>query len=92
MPIEKNDRSFERIFDEVDLVNVPSKFITSVMVTFSTGEQLEFETIEDATHVIQALDENIGVSDISVRLDHDKIKDEVTTEIKEKLGKYFKDE
>lgn len=92
MPIEKNDRSFEKIFDEVDLVNVPSKYILSVLVTFSTNETLEFDSLEEATSVIQSLTENITVLDIGVKLDHDKIREEVTTEIKSKLGKYFNDE
>lgn len=92
MPIEKNDRSFEKIFDEVDLVNVPSKYILSVLVTFSTNETLEFDSLEEATSVIQSLTENITVLDIGVKLDHDTIREEVTTEIKSKLGKYFNDE
>jgi hypothetical protein len=92
MPIEKNDRSFDKIFDEVDLINVPSKYILSVLVTFTSNESLEFESLEHATSVIQSLDDSIGVLDISVKLDHDTIRDEVTTEIKNKLGQFFKDE
>jgi len=92
MPIEKNDRSFSKIFDEVELVKVPPQYIESVLVTFSTEETLEFDSIEDATEVIKNLEEGLGVIDISVKLDHDLIRDEVTTEIKTALGKFFKDE
>lgn len=92
MPIEKNDRSFDRIFDEVELIKVPPQYIESVLVTFSTEETLEFDSIEHATEVIKNLEEGLGVLDISVRLDHDLIRDEVTTEIKTALGKFFKDE
>ena len=91
MPIE-NDRSFDKIFDEVELIKVPPQYIESVLVTFSTEETLEFDSLEHATEVIKNLEEGLGVLDISVRLDHDLIRDEVTTEIKAALGKFFKDE
>ena len=55
MPIEKNDRSFDKIFDEVELIKVPPQYIESVLVTFSTEETLEFDSLEHATEVIKNL-------------------------------------
>ena len=40
MPIERKDRSFDLIFDQVSMDHVPAEYIKEVRVDLSTGERI----------------------------------------------------
>ena len=68
--------------DDVDVATIPTRFIQSLTVKFSTGDEmhlgsddlLNLESIED---VISELDANENLSDLKVILDFDAIENEV---------------
>lgn len=91
MPIERKDRSFDRIFDEVEVHNVPAKYIKSVMIILSDNSTIEVNDFDDARAIIESMTPS-EVLDVNVSLDYDSIKADVTGEIKNVLDSYFKDE
>ena len=95
MPIERKDRSFDKIFDEVTLDKIPMDFISSVKITFTDGSNVEIEGIElkniNSEHDILKRFENEGVLDVAIQLDYAGIKQEVQSEVKNVLDQFVKD-
>jgi hypothetical protein len=95
MPIERKDRSFDKIFDEVTLDKIPMEFISRVNITFSDGSQTEISGIElqnmDSEHDILKRFEHDGVLDVAIQLDYSGIKEKVSNDVKQVLGTMFKD-
>ena len=46
MPIERKDRSFDKIFDEVTLEKIPMDYIKSVRIMLSDGSQIDMSKSE----------------------------------------------
>lgn len=91
MPIERKDRSFDRIFNEVDVQSVPSKYIMVVQIILEGGDVIEVHDFDDAQMIIEQLDRS-QVVDVNISLDYESIKADVTSEIKTVLKNYFKDD
>lgn len=95
MPIERKDRSFDKIFDEVTLDKIPMEFISKVNIIFADGTQTEISGIElqnmDGEHDILKRFETDGVLDVAIQLDYTGIKEKVSKDVKEVLGNMFKD-
>ena len=91
MPIERKDRSFDRIFDEVEVHSVPPKYIMAVQIVLLNGDTIEVNDFEEAQVIIENLSRE-EVVDVSISLDYESIKKDVTGEIKTVLDSYFKDE
>ena len=72
MPIERKDRSFDKIFDEVTLDKIPMDFIHTVKITFTDGSVHEITGIElqnlNSEHDILKRFED-GVADVAIQLD-----------------------
>jgi len=89
MPIDRKDRSFDRIFDEVDVHNVPSKFVMMVKIILHSGETIEVRDLDEASALIHHISQE-EVADVQISLDYDKIKNHVTGEVKSVLSTHFK--
>jgi hypothetical protein len=95
VPIERKDRSFDKIFDEITLDKIPMDFIHTVKITFTDGSVTEISGIElqnlNSEHDILRRFENEGVVDVAIQLDYPAIKEEVQNEVKGVLEQFFKD-
>lgn len=96
MAIERKDRSFEKIFDEVSLEKVPLAYVNYITINTIDGGQihLESETIKNMTsqdEIFQGLGTD-DIVDFAVSLDYDAIKEDITKEVKIVLGTLFEEE
>lgn len=97
MPIERKDRSFDLIFDQVSMDQVPANYIEEVVIHMQSGEQIVLtkedlmlirnngDTREDIISTLVRDD----MSDIALKLDYDAIKSDVEDGVMNFLGKYF---
>ena len=99
MPIERKDRSFDLIFDQVTMDQVPADYIEEVHIHMLSGETVTL-TKEDLLLIRNSPDtkEDIistlirdDMSEISLKLDYDAIKSDVLSGVTNFLGKYFDD-
>lgn len=95
MPIERKDRSFDKIFDEVTLEKIPMDYIKSVRIMLSDGSQIDMSKSElenlNSEHDILRRFENDGVLDVAITLDYQSIKEDVGADVKSLLNGFFKD-
>ena len=91
MPIERKDRSFDRIFDEVEVHSVPPKYLMAVQIVLATGDTIEVNDFDEAQVIIENLSRD-EVVDVNISLDYESIKSDVTGEVKSVLDSYFKDD
>ena len=95
MPIERKDRSFDKIFDEVTLEKIPMDYIKSVRIMLSDGSQIDMSKSElenlNSEHDILRRFENDGVLDVANTLDYQSIKEDVGADVKSLLNGFFKD-
>jgi hypothetical protein len=98
MAIERKDRSFDRIFDEVSLDTIPIDYLKSIMLVLIDGtevelhrEDLEFLGSNSQEDLISKLARE-DVVDIAIQLDYDLIKNDVTKNVNAILDTLFKDE
>ena len=91
MSIERNDRSFDNIFDEIQIHSIPVKYIDRIKVILKDGTEIDTSDPEHQKRIIAAVD--VGdIHDLQISLDYDAIKKDVTKEIKNTLGGIFKDD
>jgi len=93
MAIERNDRSFSNIFDEIDMHTVPTKYILSILITLVSGEQIEIpadilQSMDSADDVIAGI-ERESITGVDISLDYEAIKIDVTANMKSVLGELF---
>jgi len=95
MPIERKDRSFDLIFDQVSMDHIPAKYIKEIAVDLGTGERITL-TKDDllmiknksADDIIAALTVDT-MSNISLKLDYSAIKSDVLRGVTGFLGQHF---
>lgn len=98
MAIERKDRSFDRIFDEVSLESIPYDYLKSVVLILIDGSEVELHSEDLETFDPQSQEDLISklaredVVDIAIRLDYDLIKNDVTKNVNAILDTLFKDE
>ena len=97
MPIERKDRSFDLIFDQVTMDQVPADYIDEVHIHLLSGETVTL-TKEDLLLLRNKPDTKDDVistlirddmSEISLKLDYEDIKSDVLSGVTNFLGKYF---
>ena len=54
MPIERKDRSFDLIFDQVSMDHIPAEYIREVQINLATGEKVVL-TQEDLKKIKEAI-------------------------------------
>lgn len=95
MPIERKDRSFDRIFDEITVDRIPTEFIKEIILYLADGtEQViageDLIRIENQSDISAQVDAT--VIDVAIKLDYESIKEDVTVQVKGMLGNLFVDE
>ena len=97
MPTERKDRSFDLIFDQVSMDQVPADYIDEVHIHMLSGETVTL-TKEDLLLLRNKPDTKDDVistlirddmSEISLKLDYEAIKSDVLSGVTNFLGKYF---
>ncbi len=98
MAIERKDRSFDRIFDEVSLETIPFDYVKSVILVLMDGSEVELHS-EDLAFLGTDSQEDLisklareDVIDIAIQLDYDLIKNDVTKNVNAILDTLFKDD
>lgn len=97
MAIERKDRSFDRIFDEVSVDRVPMDYVMSVKVHLQDGTIMELDRsqldalAEEGSDIFDAIKRD-DVADIAISLDYDSIKNDVSATVKHTLAEFFDDE
>lgn len=95
MAIERKDRSFELIFDQVSMDNVPADYILEIKITLTDGSDIilskeELYKIEGGQNILASVMHD-DVENVSVKLDYEAIKVDVLGGVKGYLGKHFDD-
>lgn len=96
MPIERKDRSFDLIFDQVSMDHIPAEYIREVQINLATGEKIvltqeDLKKIKEAApkdDILKALTVD-SMSKINLKLDYDAIKSDVMNGVTGFLGKHF---
>lgn len=96
MPIERKDRSFNKIFDEVSLDSIPFEYIKSVKLFLIDGTEIDIEQedlaeIGNTSELIQNLTRE-DVVDIGIAIDYEAIQTDVTKNIGAVLNTLFEDD
>ena len=95
MPIERKDRSFDIIFDQVSLDHVPAEYILEIIIELIDGKQVTMT--KDDLVIIEKDGKDIfntiikeDINDIQVKIDFELVKSDVLNGVGGFLGKYFK--
>ncbi len=95
MPIERKDRSFDIIFDQVSLDHVPAEYILEIIIELIDGKQVtmtkdDLVRIEkDGKDIFNTIIKE-DIKDIQVKIDFELVKSDVLNGVGGFLGKYFK--
>ena len=93
MAIEKKDRSFDKIFDQVRLEKIPMDYVRQVKVNLIDGTVIDLELdsvrkFDDEADIVTSLGRS-DVSDVQIQLDYESIKADISKQVKAGLSKYF---
>ena len=93
MAIQQNERSFSKIFNEVEIQTIPPKYIQAIILTLSSGEKVEIseemlDSIQSAEDVFAGIARE-DVVNVDIALDYDAIEHDVSTDVKSVLDGLF---
>ena len=93
MAIERNDRSFSNIFDDIDIHTIPTKYIMGVTIVLNTGETIEIpseilESMESAEDIVAGI-ERENIADVGIQINYDAIEHDVTSSMSTVLDDLF---
>lgn len=96
MPIERKDRSFDKIFDEVTLDKIPMEYVQEVRVNLLDGSVIiidkpQLQNLSSEDDIINNLKRN-DIIDVQLSLDYESIKSDVSKNVQNVLSNYFKNE
>lgn len=94
MPIERKDRSFDQIFDQVSLDHVPIEYIIEIVLELRNGDTVIIERedllmMESKTGNAMSSIMKDDIENISVKIDYEAVKEDVIGSVEGFLGKYF---
>ena len=96
MPIERKDRSFDIIFDQVSLDHVPAEYILEIIIELMDGNSISM-TREDLMEIERSGKDIVShlmkddIKDIQVKIDFELVKSDVQNGVGGFLRKYFKE-
>lgn len=93
MPIERKDRSFDKIFEQVSLDTIPMDYVMAVRVNLLDGSILELDAsqiqgLSSEKEIVQTLKRN-DITDVQISLDYESIKADVSNNVKRLLKQHF---
>lgn len=93
MAIERKDRSFDQIFDEVTFERVPMDYVNTLKIHLTDGSVLNVsqEEIREADNEVDLLDgiSRDEIADVAITLDYDSIKADVSATVESVLRGFF---
>ena len=93
MAIERNDRSFDEIFNEVSFERVPMDYVQTLKIYLVDGTVLDVsqEEIQNAETEADILDGILkdDIADVAITLDYESIKRDVSDTVKTVLDGFF---
>lgn len=95
MAIERKDRSFDKIFDEVTLEKIPMNYIMEVRLHLQDGSVINLDKskvvhLSDPSEIMEMTGRN-DILDVAISLDYESIKKNIGTKVKNVLGTFFND-
>ena len=95
MAIERKDRSFDKIFDEVTLEKIPMNYIMEVRLHLQDGSVINLDKskvvhLSDPSEIMEMTGRN-DILDVAISLDYESIKKDIGTKVKNVLGSFFND-
>ena len=96
MAIEQNDRSFSKIFEEVDIQTIPPKYIQGIILTLIGGEKIEIseemlDSIRSPEDIFAGI-ERQDVLNVDIALDYEAIQYDVSRDVKSVLDRLFEND
>jgi hypothetical protein len=96
MAIEQNDRSFNKIFEEVDIQTIPPKYIQGIILTLIGGEKIEIseemlDSIRSPEDIFAGI-ERQDVLNVDIALDYEAIQYDVSRDVKSVLDRLFEND
>jgi hypothetical protein len=96
MAIERKDRSFDKIFDQVTLDRIPMDYVMQIKISLLDGnivhmDKDQISDIGDEVDIVESLERN-DIADVEIQLDYESIKNDVSRKVKKVLNKHFKHE
>lgn len=93
MAIERKDRSFDQIFEEVSFERVPFDYVQTLKIHLVDGTVIDVseEEIRNADNELD-LFANISrdeIADVTITLDYDGIKEDVSNTVGDVLKSFF---
>jgi hypothetical protein len=96
MAIERKDRSFDHIFEEVSFERVPMDYVETLRIHMADGSTLDIsqDEIAGAESEMDLLEgiERDDISDVAITLDYEGIKQDVNDAVKSVLDSFFASE
>lgn len=92
MAIHKNDRSFEKIFNEVTLDKIPMQYVNNVKLNLKDGSTilLQAEDIKNYQEPSEITSQRSDIKDMSIALDYQRIQKDISSDVKGIMNKLFK--
>jgi hypothetical protein len=93
MAIERKDRSFDLIFDQVSMEHIPTDYILEIKFVLADGSEVvmskdDLPLNDPNSNPIAAIMRD-DVIDVSVKIDYEAIKSDVLNGVESFLGKHF---
>lgn len=93
MAIERKDRSFDHIFEEVSFERVPMDYVETLKIHMVDGTVVDFtqEDISKADNEMDLLDgiSREDINDVAITLDYESIKQDVSDTVRSVLDSFF---
>lgn len=97
MAIFRRDRSFSKIFDEVDVETIPVHFIKQVRFIMDDNTEIiidheEMQKVDSIEQLVLGGSLNGTIVDMQIQLDYDSIEQDVTSNVSKLLNNDKKDD
>jgi|TARA_R110001606_G_scaffold380712_1_gene541390 hypothetical protein len=92
-----DDPEFDKLMDEIFPMSIPTEYVESILVTLASGQEIEMSG-DELLHPLPLADDLNWeklvhrfdkIADVQVKINVDKIKDDVATNVKTILDSHF---
>ena len=92
-----DDPNFDKMMDEIFPMSIPTEYVESILVTLASGQEIEMSG-DELLHPLPLADDLNWeklvhrfdkIADVQVKINVDKIKDDVSTNVKTILDSHF---
>jgi hypothetical protein len=92
-----DDPEFDKLMDEIFPMSIPTEYVESILVTLASGQEIEMSG-DELLHPLPLADDLNWeklvhrfdkIADVQVKINVDKIKDDVSTNVKTILDSHF---